>query len=269
MIGLDGVQYPVTSAVERFLSSMNKAALSSLVLELASYSPEAMRWLQLRAAPGDIPVLRELVVAIDAAVGGLDLDYHDPFYDDGADDGVQVLDEVLDELERHLETGAHEVVRQALEHLLFRVGDLARDADNADVLLVSMERASELFGHAVRATPTRWDWHAGWSVSGWSTGGRRLVWTPSPTLSTSRPGRPTVGASRRWAAEGEGRIPIAAKLTACCWNSPTTTGMLTMPSPCCREPIALTTGGRQASACCLPAAGGRRLAGSRRRGRQR
>lgn len=147
MVGPDGVQYPVTSAVERFLGSMNKTRLAALVLELAAYSPEAMRSLQLRAAPDDPPVVRELVAAIDVALSGVDLEYHDPFYGD-EDDGVQAVEEVIDELERHLEAGAHGVVRRALEHLLTRVGDLARDADDADALLEVMERASTLFGRA-------------------------------------------------------------------------------------------------------------------------
>lgn len=149
VVGPDGVQYPVTSAVEQFLASMNKAALAALVLELAAYSPEAMRSLQLRAAPDDPPVLRELVAAIDVALAGVDLDYHDPFYGDEDDDGVQAVEEVIDELERHLEAGAQGVVRRALEHLLTRVGDLARRADDADALFEVMERASTLFGRAV------------------------------------------------------------------------------------------------------------------------
>jgi tetratricopeptide (TPR) repeat protein len=149
VIGPDGVQYPVTSAVDRFLGSMNETGLAALVLELASYSPEAMRSLQLRAAPDDSPVLRELVAAIDDALAGVDLDYHDPFYGDEDDDGVQGVEEVIDELERHLDTGANKVVRRALEHLLTRVGDLARDAADAEALLGVMERASGLFGRAV------------------------------------------------------------------------------------------------------------------------
>jgi hypothetical protein len=153
VIGPDGVQYPVTLAVERFLGSMNRTGLAALVLELAAYSPEAMRSLQLRAAPGDTPVLRALVAAVDAALAGVDLDYRDPFYGDEADDGVQTVEEVIDELERHLDTGANEVVRRALEHLLTRVGDLARDADDADALLEVMERASALFGRAVEGHP--------------------------------------------------------------------------------------------------------------------
>lgn len=153
LIGPDGVQYPVTPAVEQLLGSMDRTALRALVLDLASYSPEAMRSLQLRAAPGDSPVLRELVAAVDAALASVDLDYHDPFGYDEEDDGVQEVEEVVDELERHLETGAHEDVRQALQHLLTRVGNLGRDADNADALLGVAERASELFGHAVEGHP--------------------------------------------------------------------------------------------------------------------
>ncbi len=153
VIGPDGVQYPVTPAVERFLGLLDHTALSTLVLELASYNPEAMRSLQLRAATDEGPALRQLVTDIDAALEGVDFDFHDPFYDDEADDGVQAVEDVIDELERHLETGAHGVVRQALQHLLTRLGVLGEDADNADTLEGVAERASELFGHAVGGHP--------------------------------------------------------------------------------------------------------------------
>jgi hypothetical protein len=56
VIGPSGVRYPVSPGVERFLDSMDKVALRALVLELASYSPEAMRSLHLRAEPDDSPV---------------------------------------------------------------------------------------------------------------------------------------------------------------------------------------------------------------------
>ncbi len=153
MIGPDGVQYPVTPAVERFLGSLDPAELSTLVLELASYSAEAMRSLQLRATPDAAPVLRQLVAGIDAALAGLDFDYHDPFYDDEANDGIQAVEEVIDELERHVENGAPKVVRQAVEHLLTRLGDLGRDADHADALEGVAERACALFGLAVEGHP--------------------------------------------------------------------------------------------------------------------
>ena len=45
--------YPVTPDIERFLRSMDRDALQSLALEMAGYSPEAMRSLQLRATPED------------------------------------------------------------------------------------------------------------------------------------------------------------------------------------------------------------------------
>lgn len=152
MIGPGGVRYPVTPDVERFLRSMDRGALQSLVLEMAGYSPEAMRSLQLRATPEDEPTASELLAAVDAALAGVDLDYHDPFYED-VDDGVQGVEDAVDELERHLDDGAHPVVRRVLQHLLTRVGDLARDADNADALLEVAERASALFGRAVAGHP--------------------------------------------------------------------------------------------------------------------
>lgn len=152
VIGPGGVRYPVTPDVERFLRSMDRDALQSLVLEMAGYSPEAMRSLQLRATPEDEPTASELLAAVDAALAGVDLDYHDPFYED-VDDGVQAVEEVVDELERHLDDGAHPVVRRVLQHLLTRLGDLARDADNADALLEVAERASTLFGRAVAGHP--------------------------------------------------------------------------------------------------------------------
>ncbi len=153
MIGPDGEQYPVTPAVNRFLGSLDHAALSTLVLELASYNPEAMRSLQLRATPDDGPVLRQMVTDIDAALAGVDFDYHHPFYDDETDDGLQSVEDVIDELERHLENGAHEVVRHAVEHLLTRLAVLGHDPDHADTLEGVAERASALFGQAVEGHP--------------------------------------------------------------------------------------------------------------------
>ena len=152
VIGPGGVRYPVTPDVERFLRSMDRDALRSLVLEMAAYSPEAMRSLQLSATPEDEPTVSELLAAVDAALAGVDLDYHDPFYED-VDDGVQGVEESVDELERHLDAGAHPVVRRVLQHLLTRLGDLARDADNADSLLEVAERASTLFGRSVAGHP--------------------------------------------------------------------------------------------------------------------
>ncbi len=152
VIGPGDVRYPVTPDVERLLRSMDRGALQSLVLEMAAYSPEAMRSLQLRATPEDEPTASELLSAVDAALAGVDLDYHDPVYED-VDDGVQGVEESVDELERHLDGGAHPVVRRVLQHLLTRLGDLARDADNADALLEVAERASALFGRAVAGHP--------------------------------------------------------------------------------------------------------------------
>ena len=125
---------------------------SRWLLEVAAYSPEAMRSLQLRATPEDEPTTSELLAAVDAALAAVDLDYHDPFYED-ADDGIQGVEEAVDELERHLDGGINPVVRRVLQHLLTRLGDLARDADNADALLKVAERASTLFGRAVAGHP--------------------------------------------------------------------------------------------------------------------
>ena len=50
MISPAGLRYPVSPDVVRFLGSFEEAALAPLVLELAAYSPEAMRSLELRAA---------------------------------------------------------------------------------------------------------------------------------------------------------------------------------------------------------------------------
>ncbi len=82
---------------------------------------------------------------VDAAISGVDLDYRDPFsYDEDDDDGIAAVDEVLDALERHLDQGAHPIVRQVLEHLLTRIGDLGQSSDNADALVDVAERACEL-----------------------------------------------------------------------------------------------------------------------------
>ncbi|MBK8463898.1 MAG: hypothetical protein IPL36_13030 [Nigerium sp.] len=89
---------------------------------------------------------------MDGSLAGVDLDYHDPFYED-VDDGVQEVEDAVDELERHLDGGAHPVLRRVLQHLLTRLGDLAQDAANADALLEVAERASTLFGRAVAGHP--------------------------------------------------------------------------------------------------------------------
>jgi len=133
VIGPGGVRYPVTPNIERLLGSMDRGALQSLVLEMAAHSPEATRSLQLRATPEDEATASQLLSAVDAALARVDLDYHDPVYED-VDDGVQGVEETLDELGRHLDGGGP-VVRRVLQHLLTRLGDLARDADNADALL--------------------------------------------------------------------------------------------------------------------------------------
>lgn len=157
VIGPDGAQYPVSPAVQKFLGSLDELALSALVLELASYSAEAMRSLELRARPDAAPVLRHLVADIDAALAGVDLDYQDPFqvdpYGDSLDDGVQAVEEVIDELERHLNTGAREVVQTALQHLLTQLGDVGHEADNGEVLVGVAERACALFGRAAEGHP--------------------------------------------------------------------------------------------------------------------
>ena len=153
VIGPDGEQYPVTPAVEQFLQSLDHRSLTTLVIELASYSAEAMRSLELQAKPDDPLVLHQLLANIDTALAGLDLDYRDPFYDDEADDGIQAVEDVINELDRHLDTGAHQVVRQALEYLLTQLGDLGQSADDADALVGVAEQACTLFSRAVEDHP--------------------------------------------------------------------------------------------------------------------
>lgn len=139
VIGPGGVRYPVTPDLERFLRSMDRGALQTLVLEMAAYSPEAVRSLQLRATPENEPTATELLGGVNAALAGVDLDYHHPFYED-VDDDVQEIEEAVDELERHLDGGAHPVVRRVLQQLLTRLGGRAREADNADALLEAYRR---------------------------------------------------------------------------------------------------------------------------------
>ncbi len=81
VIGPGGVRYPVTLDAERLLRSMDRGALRSLALETASYSPEAMRRCSCALTPEDEPTASELLAAVDAALGGVDLDYHGPFYE--------------------------------------------------------------------------------------------------------------------------------------------------------------------------------------------
>ena len=137
----------MSADVEQFLDALDRSALRTLVLEMASYSAEAMRALGLRAGSG-ATARDELLGAVDTALAGLDLDYYDEFDWDEADDGVQAVDEVLDELQRHLDDGAHDGVRPALQYLLTRLGELGQSADNADALVGVDERACELFGRA-------------------------------------------------------------------------------------------------------------------------
>lgn len=65
VIGPGGVRYTVTPDIEQLLRSMDRRALQSLVLEMAAYSPEAMRSLQLRATPEGSPTASELIAAVD------------------------------------------------------------------------------------------------------------------------------------------------------------------------------------------------------------
>lgn len=154
VIGADGVRHPVKAEVEDFLAGLDDLSLRELVLVMASYSPEAMRALQLLATPDNTHVETELRRAVDAAISGVDLDYRDPFYyDEDDDDGIGAVDEVLDELERHLDQGALPIVRQVLEHLLTRIGALGQSSDNANALLGVAERACTLYAHAVEGHP--------------------------------------------------------------------------------------------------------------------
>ncbi len=154
VIGADGVRHPVSAEVEEFLAGLDDLSLRELVLVMASYSPEALRTLQLLATPDNSHVETELRGAVDAAISGVDLDYRDPcYFDEDDDDGIAGVDEVLDELECHLNQGAHPIVRQALEHLLTRIGDLGQSSDNADALLGVAERATTLYAHAVEGHP--------------------------------------------------------------------------------------------------------------------
>lgn len=159
---------------------------------------------------------------------------------------------VVDELERHLNCGALPVVRRVLQHLLTRLGDLARDADNADALLEVAERASALFGRAVAGHPDPVGL-AHWVVSirVEYAAGRRSRRTPWPTPSTNPPGTPTARASRPWAAVDRQPTPTAARANTCCWNWPTTTATSNGPSRCCPEVTTRTTG-RSSAGCVTP-----------------
>lgn len=179
VIGADGVRHPVSAEVEEFLAGLDDLSVRELVLVLASYSPEAMRALQLLATPDNTHVETELVRMVDAAISGVDLDYGDPFsYDEDDDDGIAAVDEVLDELERHLDQGAHPIVGQVLEHLLTRIGDLGQSSDNADALVSVAERACELYARAVEGHPDPT------ALARWILGFRMEYGWPSLTLAT-------------------------------------------------------------------------------------
>ena len=110
--------YPVTPAVERFLRSVGSGALRSLVLEMASYSPE------------DAPTAHRAPATFDTALAGGDPGYFAPF-DAEVDVGVQGVEEAFDEVSRP----THHVAGRVRQHPLTRIGDLPRDVENTDGLL--------------------------------------------------------------------------------------------------------------------------------------
>lgn len=118
VIGPSGVGYPVTPAVERFLRSVGSGALRSLVLEMASYSPE------------DAPTAHRAPATFDTALAGGDPGYFAPF-DAEVDVGVQGVEEAFDEVSRP----THHVAGRVRQHPLTRIGDLPRDVENTDGLL--------------------------------------------------------------------------------------------------------------------------------------
>ena len=177
VIGADGVRHPVSAEVEEFLAGLDDLSVRELVLVMASYSPEAMRALQLLATPDNTHVGIETLEVGAAGGSGGGLGYRAPCsYDPGVDYGIAAVDEVLDELERHLDQGANPIVRQVLEHLLTRIGALGQSSDNADALVGVAERACDLYARAVEGHPDPT------ALARWVIGFRMEYGWPSLTL---------------------------------------------------------------------------------------
>ncbi len=136
-------------AVRAYLAGLDAQELSDLVQELASYSEQATRELELRAAMSQghsADVGRILTAAVTSALSPRGfIDYRRSF-EVGRD-----IQEVLDEAVRYLELGAADAVRPALLKALTRLRALTQRADDsAGVLGDACRRAADLYARSCR-----------------------------------------------------------------------------------------------------------------------
>ena len=155
ILAVDGRQVPTDAAVVDYVNELGPVALRSLVFELAVTSAEAMRVLQLRAAPEGSAVQRDLMRQIDEALSYVDLDYRDPYHyeyysdSDDADERFFELLRVLDEVERHLDAGHAEQMLPVLYRALTGVRRVGEEAEEPDGLIDSaVDRVATLYARA-------------------------------------------------------------------------------------------------------------------------
>lgn len=157
ILTVDGRQAPIDAAVVDYVNDLGPVALRSLVFELAVTNPEAMRVLQLRAAPAGSAVQQDLMRQIDEALSYVDLDYRDPYHyeyysdRDDADERFFELLRVLDEVERHLDAGQAEQMLPVLYRALTGVRRVGEEAEEPSGLIDSaVDRVATLYARACR-----------------------------------------------------------------------------------------------------------------------
>ncbi|HHW83145.1 MAG TPA: hypothetical protein GX743_04915 [Actinomycetales bacterium] len=135
--------------VGEYLDGLGADALRELVREMASYSEEGVRALELRAvaATGDGAALAAELEREAAAVmrfGGF-IDYWRSF------DAAQEVDNFLDELEVQLDAGAPDAVAPALLKVTMRLRKVMERADDSSGALgMAAQRAVDLYARACR-----------------------------------------------------------------------------------------------------------------------
>ncbi len=136
-------------AFSRYLATLSPAELCDLVVELAAESESATRRLQVRAtvAAGDTEsVAAELVAAVQAGLASRGfVDYRRSF------DVARGAQDLLDELENHLDSGAADAVRPALQKAVTRLRSITERADDSGGAIgTACQRAADLFARSCR-----------------------------------------------------------------------------------------------------------------------
>ena len=137
------------SALHAFLDGLDRAALTSLVMDLVDAEPAVGKLVQARAAAAGIAGVldsAELVEAVSLTLRVGFVDYRRSF------DVARDVHVVLDDLERLLDAGAADAVRPALDRAMSRLRSVTGSADDsAGVLGDAYQRAAELHAHAYSA----------------------------------------------------------------------------------------------------------------------